>query len=181
MSLVAVRNAICEYFGGPYDPTQRLYLTPQVQGLGAVRRARGKRTNLRELHLHDGVGTEVHGTTMLVHLQTGLERRIAVAGPTDGIKQVDLEVNLHVFLHSTAEYAEDAEDAFVALADAIRDRIHADRTLGTGGFEAGTAAGVQVGEGDGSIRWEMDPPINEGRVTRGYLIFGLDAHQHIHA
>lgn len=193
MSILAVRHAVCEYFGGAYDESARAYLTSPVPGLGAVRRARAKVPNRREQHLDDGMGfnadgngTAVHGTAMLVHIQGGKERRVAFAGASGGWKQVHLELVLHVFLHSSAEWAEDAQDAWTALHDALLDHIRADRTLGTGGFEAVLAgvpdpAGVQVGEGPNEIEWEADPVETRGRITRGYAIFALSATQMIQA
>lgn len=183
MSLVAIRNQICEYFGGPYDEDARAYLTPQVKGLGIVKRGRAKRASRRELH--GGMGTEQHGTAMLVHLDAGVERRIAVAGSTSGMKRVTVDVCLHVFLSSTSREAEDAQDAFYELHDALLEHVRLDRTLGSGGFEQqlpdGTA-GFQVGEGeDPGLRWESDPVETSGTVTRGYLMIQFEAHQHIWA
>lgn len=174
MTLPLILDNACRYFGGDYDAGARAYLTPQIAGLGAVRRARGKVSSKDEHHLAAGMGTTVHGSVMLVHLQAGEEKRIALAGASAGIKQQSIQLNLHVFLHSSAEYAEDAQDAFVALLEGLLTHIRADRTLGTGGFEAGPG-GFQVGEGTGSITWEMDPVETSARITRGYLIVALDA------
>lgn len=184
MSTTAVKHQIARYFGGDYDEQARAYLSSPVPGLGAVRRARGKRTNKRELH--GGMGTEQHGSTMLVHLQSGSERRVAFAGATQGMKRATYEVVLHVFLHSTARAAEDAQDAFDQLRDALFDHFRADRTLGSGGFEATLPdgsrdpGGFQAAEGEnGELRWEMDPVETAGTVTRGYLVVAFDVDQYL--
>jgi hypothetical protein len=181
MSATTVLDQVCRYFGGEYDPDARAYLDPQVPGLGSVRRARGKRTNHNELH--GGMATETHGTAMLVHIASGEESRAAMAGAFSGLKLVRFEVILHVFLHSAAAYAEDGQDAFFALRDALFDHFHADRTLGSGGFEnPGPPPGFQCGEGSGPpLRWEMDPVETSATVTRGYLSIGFAADQYIQA
>lgn len=183
MSLPVIHDAICRYFGGDYDPEARAYLDPQVPGLGIVKRARGKRASSRDLH--GGMDTEEHGTAMLVHLDAGVERRVAVAGATNGMKLVSISVALHVFLHSKARYAEDAQDAFLVLHQRLLERIRADRTLGSGGFENQLAAGVsgfQVGEGESSgIRWDNEPAETAANVTRGYLMIQFEAHHHVWA
>lgn len=185
MSVTAVKHQICRYFGGEYNDRARAYLDSPVDGLGAVRRARGKRTNKRELH--SGMGTEQHGSTMLVHIQSGTEKRVALGGATSGEKRATYEVVLHVFLHSTARAAEDAQDAFDALRDALFEHFRADRTLGSGGFEATLPdgsrdpGGFQAAEGEnGELRWEMDPVETAGTVTRGYLVMAFDVDQYLH-
>lgn len=181
MSATTVLHQICTYFGGEYDPDARAYLDPQVPGLGSVRRARGKRTNHDELH--GGMGTETHGTAMLVHIANGTEERKAIAGAHSGLKLVRFTVMQHVFLHSSAEYAEDAHDAFFTLRDALFDHFHDDRTLGSGGFEnQGPPAGFQAGEGDGPpLSWEMDLVETRDAISRGYLAIQFEAHQMIQA
>jgi hypothetical protein len=124
---------------------------------------------------------------MLVHSPSGEERRTAVAGAHGGLKLVRHEIVLHLYLYSTAEYAEDAQDAFYELLDRIRERIHADRTLGSGGFEARLDGvpdprGLQAGEGDGPpLRWELEHIETAANVTRGYGLVGFDVDQFIRA
>lgn len=186
MGSLEIKHQIATYFGGEYDEERRAYLDPQVDGLGVVKRARGKRSSARELH--GGMDTEEHGTAMLVHIGDGIETRKAVGGSMSGMKLIRYGVVLHVFLHSTAERAEDAQDAFDALCDGLRAHIHADRTLGSGGFEARLEngdwdpGGFQVGEGEApGIAWEMDLVETSGRVTRGYLGLTFFADQYIYA
>jgi hypothetical protein len=183
VSVTAVKHQICRYFGGEYDENARAYLTPAVPGLGAVRRARGKRSNKNELH--SGMGTDTHGSTMLVHVQSGQERRVTLGGPACALRKVAHEVVLHVFLHSTARAAEDAQDAFDELRDGLFEHLRADPTLGSGGFERRLpdgSGGFQVAEGDNPwLAWEMDPVETSGTVTRGYLVISFDADQYLYA
>lgn len=187
MSIVGVVDQVCTYFGGEYDPNKHAYLSTTVPGLGAVRRGRPRRT--RRDDLFDGMACETFGSTMLVHCPSWQEQRTAVAGAHSGLKLVRCEVVLHLYLYSTAKFAEDAQDAFYELLDAIRDHIHADRTLGSGGFEArlpdGTPdpRGLQAGEGDGALplRGELEHVETFQNITRGYGLVAFDVDQFIHA
>jgi hypothetical protein len=187
VSIVGAVDQVCRYFGGDYDETAHAYLTTTVPGLGAVRRARPRRTNRDDLF--SGMACERYGSTMLVHAPSWEERREAVAGATSGLKLVRFEMVLHLYLYSTAEWAEDAQDAFYELIDALRGHIHADRTLGSGGFEARLTdgspdpRGLQAGEGDGALplRGELEHIETHQNVTRGYGLIGFDVDQFIRA
>ena len=171
MTAANVQDQICQYLGGAYDPNTHSYRTPQVSGLGAVRRAFPKREDLADFYLgQTGVAS---GCVLVVWLIDGGEKRIAVAGAVDGRKQVRHMVQLHCFIRSTALYAEDAQDYAYGLLDAIRARIHADRTCGSGGFEAGA---FQVGEGqDPLFNWHMEQGNTSEDVTEIYLLITTDA------
>jgi hypothetical protein len=90
---------------------------------------------------------------------------------------------MHCFLRSEAAYVEDLQDATYALVDAIRAHIQADRTCGTGGFEAGYGVGVQVGEGgEPWIRWTISPVWTGPKdLSKGYLLLEFDADQYVQA
>lgn len=172
MTAQAVQNQICVYFGGPYDYPTRSYRTPQVPGLGVVRRAFPKREDEAEFFLSTGPGVGL-GSAMVVWLVDGDERRIAFAGATDGRKRVAYQVQLHLFVRCKLDHAEDGQDYAYGLLDAIRDHIHADRTCGSGGFEVG---GFQVGEGDApQFRWHLEQANTSEDVTDLYMRIETDA------
>lgn len=184
MSTPSVLNQLGVYFGGLYDATLRRYGTPQVTGLGAVRRGKAKRLDPAEFYLGMSADpTPANGAVMFVHELGGTERRVAVAGATDGVKKVTHDVELEIWCRSTEAYAEDASDAVYALKEAIFARIHADRTCGSGGFEAG---GFQVGEdreGGGTpfLAWEIAGPETSAEVTKHTLTVAFTATEYIHA
>lgn len=179
MNTEDVRDRVCQWFGGDYDPTTRSYRAPQVSGLGAVRRARPRTNDAGDYYLGAGPGA-VAGSQMVVHVARGSEERAAIAGAHGGLKLVRHQVMLHVFLRGTADYPEDVQDAFFQLKDALIERIREDRCMGTGGFEAGYGAGFVVGEGgDPWLSWEMDPAeTSESGLTSGYLTISFEAHEY---
>lgn len=171
-TLATVRDGICQWFGGAYDESSRSYRTPQVPGLGVVRRARPKSDDDADYYLGQSFPGALVGSQMLVHVGAGRETREAIAGAY-GLKQLVSTCTLHVFLRSNAEWAEDAQDGFYDLLDAIKDRIRADRAMGSGGFELG---GFVVGEGDtAGVRWQMPPAETTAEMTTGYLMVTFDA------
>lgn len=172
MSISSVQAQIATFFGGPYDTISRTYRTPQIANLGTVRRAFPKREDEAEFQVGQppGVG---FGSVMVVWLVDGRETRIAVAGATSGRKKVRHMVQLHCFVRSKQDYAEDATDAAFGLFDAIRAHIQADRTCGSGGFEVG---GFQVGEGtEPEFTWHMEQGNSSEDVTDIYLLVTTDA------
>lgn len=164
--LQRIRDGICCWFGGIYDPATRSYRNPQVPGLGVVRRARPKVMSDEDYTVGAPQPGVDAGATMLVHLDTWTEQRVAMAGAFDGLKLVQANAVLHVWLRSRAEHAEDAQDAFYDVLMAIGDRIRQDRCMGTGGFEAG---GFQVGEGGAPwITSQMEPAEVSSEMTTAY-------------
>lgn len=171
-TLFDVRDAVCRWFGGAYDPETRSYRDPQVRNLGAVRRARPKREDDADYFLGAPAYGALMGSQMWVHIDAGTEKRVAVAGQY-GLKEVTSAVVLHVFLRSYAEFAEDAQDAFYELQEAILARLREDPALGSGGFENG---GFDIGEHDtGGIRWAMAPAETSEEMTTGYLFMEFSA------
>ena len=166
-TIQVVRDGICSWFGGPYDSITRSYGFPQVPGLGTVKRGRPKSEDDIDYYLGAPSTGAVMGSVMNVHIGSGAETRAAIAGAFGGLKLLRSEATLYCFLRSNAEYAEDAEDAFYDFLEAIKDRIRADRTMGSGGFENG---GFQVGEAGTPVQWQMDPPETVSEMTTAELI-----------
>lgn len=181
MSATTVRNQLGVYFGGPYDAARRLYATPGaplVAGLYSVRRGWPKRFDKAEF-FYGAPAPVATGAMGLPRLTGGSERRVAVGGATSGVKKVMHDVEFGVWVYSTEPYAEDAYDAVVAMRDAIVERIRADRTCGSGGFEVG---GFQVGEGgEPWIRWRLSAPSTHAEVTTLYLVISFEAHEYVQA
>jgi hypothetical protein len=171
-TLRGVRDGVCRWFGGPYDPSTRSYRTPQVEHLGAVRRARPKSEDNADYYLGATGAGAIIGSSMLVHVDSGVESRAAIAGAFGGLKLLESAVMLHVFMHSNAEYAEDAQDAFYDLLEGLKARIREDRCMGTGGWEVG---GFDIGEGAPWLRWSMAPAECSAERTRGYLAIEFQA------
>lgn len=170
MTVTSVRDQIGAWFGGPYDASQHSYRRPQVAGLGVVRRSIPKQDDHADYYLAAAAGA-AHGSMMIVWVHEGAEQRIAVAGPTSGIKRLTHRCLLQVLVRSTATYAEDAEDYTYGLRDGLIARLRTDRTCGSGGFEVG---GFQVGEGAGAqIQWECSAPRTSAGLTKltGWLTF----------
>jgi hypothetical protein len=173
-NLQRVRDGICCWFGGIYDPNTRSYNTPQVPGLGVVRRSRPKVQSNQDYYLGAPQSGSVAGATMLVHLDTWTESRVALAGAFDGLKLIQGAVVLHVWLQSKAPHSEDGLVAFYDLLEALGDRIRQDRCMGTGGFEAG---GFQAGEGGAPwITWQMEPAEVSSEVTAAYASCSFNIH-----
>lgn len=171
-TLRTVHDGVCRWFGGDYDPNTRSYRTPQIEDLGVVRRGRPKREDDADFFLAQPAAGALMGSWMWVHIDSGTEERIAVAGH-HGLKEVSSAVVLHVFLRSYAEFAEDAQDAFYDLQDRIVARLREDPALGSGGFES---AGFDVGEHDGrGLRWGMAPAETSSELTTGYLFIEFTA------
>lgn len=182
MSSSSVVDQICKFFGGPYVAAFKYYGTPQVTGLGAVRRALPKDADATQWYLGMPDGTE-SGSVMRVRVQTGAETRVAFAGATSGGKKVAHNVELLVQVRSTARDAEDVEDYTRSLLDAIRDHIHADRTCGSGGLEVG---GFQAGEdyegpGTDVIEWEMSEVDTSAGGSKQTLAIRFSASEYIQA
>lgn len=176
MSASTVLNQLCVYFGGAYDYDSRSYRSPRVDGLGTVRRAFSKRVDHVDYTLDDIAD---NGALMVVQLSHGDERRVAFGGATSGVKRRHFQADFHVFVRSTAAFAEDAHDFTLDLLDAIIARVHLDRTCGSGGFENG---GFQVGEGDApGFEWDLAPAETAAELTKLYLHITTDVLEYVQA
>lgn len=175
MSASSVLNGLCTYFGGAYDAATRSYRTPQVAGLGVVRRAFPKDDVGADYYLGMATGTP-SGCQLVVQLPGGAERR-AASPAVRGWKRVEHRVELHGFLVSSQLYGEDAQDDAYALRDALVAHIHADPTCGSGGFEA---LGFQVGEGE-PLEWDLAQAEAKAGITKGYLLIKTVAVEYVQA
>lgn len=175
MSASTVLNGLCVFFGGAFDQPTRTYRTPQVTGLGVVRRAFAKRDDRADYYLGMPVGA-LTGSQLVVQLPGGAERRTAMPA-VKGWKRVEHKVEMHFFLVSTQPYGEDAQDEFYALRDAVIARIHTDPTCGTGGFEA---LGFQIGEGL-DIEWDLAQAESRAEQSKGYLLIKCTAVEYVQA
>src|SRR5690606_40650212 len=110
-TLFDVRDAVCRWFGGAYDPETRSYRDPQVRNLGAVRRARPKREDDADYFLGAPAYGALMGSQMWVHIDAGTEKRGAVAGAY-GLEAVTSAVVLRDVPRSYGEFAADAQRAF---------------------------------------------------------------------
>lgn len=143
-----VRAGIAQFFGGStYDNAARAYRGsgPLLgNGLSTVRAYQSKRVNDSDYVLGQAAGRGM-GAYMIVELPADTERREALGGPTSGIKRIVYRTVLHVFHLAHKAYAEDAEQDVDLLAEAIKDLMHTDRTLGGAVFQAGeTPFGIQT-------------------------------------
>lgn len=141
MSRASVRTGIAAFFGGStYDDLVKVY-RPTVlaaEGLAGVRPYWTERFRDPDYVASLTAGSTM-GAVMCVVLGDQDEGRIAMGGPTSGIKEDFTAVELWLFHLAMAQYEEDAQIHFDALLDAVKALIRTDRTLG------GTV--VQAGEG----------------------------------
>lgn len=181
MTAQSTLNQLCVYLGGPYDAVRRLYTTapaaPVVAGLYVVKRAWVKQDD-HALYTLGAVPQPLSGALMVVQAPVGTERRIAVGGAVSGVKKVAHAITLHTYVRSKEPYAEDSQDFGYALKDAIFARLRADRTCGSGGFEAG---GFQIGETEPWLRWGMGQAQTSDGLTKVYLRIECEAHEYIQA
>lgn len=179
MSAASTADSVARYFGGSYDPVTRTYRSPQIypQGIvvGAVRRARPKRLDAADYFL--GRFGAPAGCQIYVRLFGGKEIREGFGGSIAGMKRVAHDVALHCLIRSDSGYAEDLQDGMYSLLDAIRNYIHTDRTLGTGGIENN---GIMVGEGT-PIGWTMSDVVSTAEKSEALLRITFTAIEFIQA
>lgn len=171
-----IRTAIAEFFGGPVmDPTTRVYRTTPLaaEGLAGVCAYMSKRVG--DAAFTQGLITgRAMGALMLVHLPHDQDVRKAWSGTTGGVRQNDVTVQLHLYHLAQADHCEDAQADLEDLIQAIKDRIHGDRTLGT--TDASGLPGItQAGETPMGIVTDMDPPVISREVTESYAVMAFEA------
>ena len=158
MTRQSLRTGIAQFFGGTtYDATNRTYSGGPLtsSGLGCVRAYYGKRAPDTDFFINQVAGRGM-GAVMHVHLpDEGPEKREAFGCATAGIKWVPFQVDLYVYHLAQMTHAEDAQADLDALLDAIKNRIHGDRTLGGICTQAGETP-------QGRIRTQMPPPVIHG-------------------
>lgn len=179
MSRRSVRQGIAQFFGGPiFDAVNRTYSGGSLtaNGLGVARMYVAKRIPDTDYHKGMTSGRNM-GAVMLIHLpDEGPEQRIGLGGATSGEKWDPFLVELHIYHLAMMPHDEDAQGDLDDLLDAIKNKIHGDRTLG-GTF-------TQVGETpSGRIRTRMGTPVIYGgkgspeRVeSYGLVTFGGDTY-----
>lgn len=134
-----IRTGIAQFFGGAaLDPQSQIYRpTPLADvGLAGVRPYWTTRFEDRDYTATLADGRNM-GAVMCVHLAGDSERRIGLGGPTGGIKERPLAVELWVFHLARTAVIEDAQADLDDLLEAITARIHGDRTLGGACIQAG--------------------------------------------
>jgi hypothetical protein len=177
LSVQTVLDGICQYFGGPYDPTTRTYRTPAVAGIGVVRRAFAKRDDHADYYNGMPPGTRT-GCQMVVTIYRSHETRTALGGQFSGMKQRNFDVELGCFIRSHTPHAEDAQDDVYALQDAIVTRIRQDRTLGGAVFQAGEHI---EGAGNNGISFAYGQPETKAELTKSYLAVTFSACEFVNA
>jgi hypothetical protein len=178
MSVQTVLDGICRYFGGPYDqPTRTYRSSPLAQyGVGVVRRAWAKRDDHAD-YVHGQQPGARTGCQIVVFIPRHNERRIAVGGAHNGMKQITYEVTLNCFIRSRTPHAEDAQDDVYALRDALVEHMRLDRTLGGAVFQAGE----HVDGGLDGIDFRYGQPETKAEVTRSFLEITFAAIEFVNA
>lgn len=177
----ALLDRACTYLGGPYDAARRWYSTgtavPVLPFVYVVKRAYGKDFNARDFAY--GAVAESQSTAALGVVVIGdngaHEERIAVAGQS-GIKKVSTDMELRFYVRSNTAHAEDCEDAMVSIVDSTLALLRADKTMGSGGFEAG---GFQIGETTPWLIWRKSKVVSSNGSSKGYVHFSTEAHYYV--
>ncbi|SRR6266487_2616174 len=181
-TVTTLLNQACVYIGGTYDTANRWYnngATPIVPYLYVVKRAYPKDWNARNFAYGAPVDSAPIGALGFVVLgdNAAREKRIAVAGQS-GVKKVmvDMEIRCHIRANTT--HAEDVEDAMMSMVDGMLSLIRADKTMGSGGFEAG---GFQVAETEPWLTWRRSKVVSSSQISKAYLVFMTEAHYYVFA
>lgn len=177
MSVSSALDGICRYFGGPFDQQTRTYRSPQVAGLGVVRRAFAKRDDHADYFNGMPPGART-GSQMVVTIYRSHEFRVALAGATNGMKQRNFEVELSLFIRSRTPHAEEAQDDVYELQDAIVEWIRLDRTLGGAVFQAGEH--IENASSNG-IAFAYGQPETKAEMTKSFLAVSFAACEFVNA
>lgn len=179
-------DGLCTYFGGPYDATTHTYRTPRITVANldgpVYRRAEPKRDDHNTDYQASGAVGSSAGCLVWAVAERGVEKRVAVAGATSGLKHVSWQVRMHHFFRASTLFSEDLQDVVYDTLDAERALIEADRTCGSGGFEAGYGVGFQVGEGgEPWLQWTVSPVATTRDLSKAYMVLEFAADQYIQA
>ena len=170
-----ILDQICQFFGGAYDSATHTYHSPTVSGLTSVRRGWAKRDDYNEYFVGAPIGTTT-GCLLVVQIPDTRDHRVALPA-IQGRRKVHYAIELHGFIWSKANYAEDGQDFAYTLRDAIVTRIRTDPTLGTGGIENNA---FQVGEGSedggGEIMTHLEQMVTEDEASKAYMLISFEAH-----
>ncbi|MGH3376337.1 MAG: hypothetical protein ACRDP6_16510 [Actinoallomurus sp.] len=170
MTRAAVRQGIAAYFGGnTYDAVYRIWRpTPlAANGLAGVRQFFPKRFS-KDDYTFGYSPPRAMGGVMVVHIPLETEKRIALGGPTAGIKRLTYSVELWLYHQGQTPHAEDPQADFDGLIEAVVARIRADRTLGGIVTEAGE--GPNTG-----ITKTASEPVRNNETTEQYGVIRFDA------
>lgn len=178
MSIQAVLDGVCRYFGGPYDATTRTYRSSPLSaaGVGVVRRAFAKDDQKADYFWSQDAAART-GWQIVVFIPRHHEQRVALGGPHNGMKRITYEVQVHCFALSRSPYAEDVQDDTYALRDALVEWMRLDRTLGGAVFQAGE----HVEGGMDGIDFEYGQPETKAQVTRSYFLMTFAAIEFVNA
>lgn len=125
---------------------------PIVTGVNLVRTAFPTFIDGGSFIADPGLGT---GAVVVLHITADHEERVAMGGPASGYKRIHYDLDLHIFHLSyltdseTQDASELADAAFDETVEALKVRLRADRTWGTGAnaTSGGFAPGIfQAGE-----------------------------------
>jgi len=169
-------DGICRYFGGPYDADTRTYRSSPLPTVGVVRRAWAKRDD-HEDYFHGQFAGARTGCQIVVFIPRHQERRVALGGAHNGMKQITYEVQLCCFIRSRTPYAEDAQDDVYALRDSLVELMRLDRTLGGAVFQAGEL----VDGGLDGIDFTYGQPETKAELTKSYLEMTFAAIEFVNA
>jgi hypothetical protein len=104
------------------------------------------------------LGEQTAGCFAFVHVNDSVERRIAVGGATDGRKEITYQVGIVLPFIALKPTDDSYIGAWDAIADNLKARIRANRTLGQDGLTI-----FQAGEGEADLHIASDLP----RIDRG--------------
>lgn len=179
----ALLNQACTYLGGAYDSARRWYSTgtntPVLPYVYVVKRAKSKDFNDRDYVYGSTPDSQPIGALGVVTIgdNGAREERIAVAGQS-GVKKVSTDLMIELFFRGNQAHAEDVHDAMVTAVDATLTLIRADKTMGSGGFEAG---GFQVAETSPWLIWRKSKVTSTTGISKGYVHFSTEAHFYVFA
>ncbi|MEU5426835.1 hypothetical protein AB0H73_14695 [Streptomyces olivoreticuli] len=170
MSVAAVLDGVCRYFGGPYDEATRSYRSSPVAGVGVVRRAFAKRDDHADYFHGMQPGTRT-GCQIVVTIYRQSEFRIALGGEHGGMKQRNFDIDLACFIRSRTAHAEDAQDDVYDLQDALVGWMRRDRTLGGAVFQAGE----HITGGNNVISFSYGQPETKAEITKSFMSVSFSA------
>jgi len=138
---------------------------PNVAGLYTVYAAEPKNVPGTAYFTNAPAGTS-SGAVAFPHIESQIEHRIAMGGPTSGWKMVPYDVALVVRFKSNQQRNEDAVDDWDTVLENIVERLRADRQLGTSGqspsiFQAGE--GDTFGAGDIQVLTDLPKSLGKGQ------------------
>src|SRR4051812_27610427 len=178
----SVLDTVCTYIGGAYDATNRWYTNggvPIVAPIYVVKRGDPKDWSGTSFDLGAAAPVPVAAIArVIVGDNRSREQRIAVGGASSGLKKVMEDVEIRVYIRGNTTHAEDVEDAVMSTVDNMRTRLRADKTCGSGGFEAG---GFQIAETEPWLMWRRSHVVPSGGSSKATVIFSTEAHYYVFA